>query len=280
MFESWRVSSPASSAHVTILGHELSHPTANADAIVILVLAALGAIAIALAIAGAARELGAARRFSPRLGPPDPRIPQGVLVIDDERPRAFCAGLLRPRVYISTGALTVLDDAALAAVLTHEAHHAGRRDPLRLAVGRVLSRALFFVPGLAALTRSQQALAELSADERATHSAPEGRSALARAMLAFCDSAQSGHEAGIDPERIDHLLGEPPTWRFPAALCIAALAVIVLVLGVAILAGRAASGSASLAPPLLSAQPCIVALALIPAGVAAVLAGLRRTARA
>jgi len=56
--------------------------------------------------------------------------------------------------------------------------------------------------------------------------------------------------------------------------------VIVLVLGVAILAGRSASGSASLAPPLLSAQPCIVVLALIPAGVAAKIAGLRRRTRA
>jgi beta-lactamase regulating signal transducer with metallopeptidase domain len=202
-----------------------------------------------------------------------------VLVIDDEQPRAFCAGLLRPRTCISTGALAVLDDAALAAVLTHEAHHARRRDPLRLAVGRVLSRALFFVPGLTALTRSQRQLAELSADERAAHGAPEGRSALARAMLAFCTSPDSVSEVGIDADRIDHLLGEPPSWRFPAAVCVAALAVIVLVLGVAILAGRSATGSASLAPPLLSAQPCIVVLALIPAGVAAVIAGLRRTAR-
>ena len=90
-------------------------------------------------------------------------------------------------------------------------------------------------------------------------------------MLSFTDAPAAGSGVGIDPDRIDHLLGEPPSWRFPAGLVLVALASIALVAAVAVLAGNEASGSASLAPPFLSAQPCIVVLALIPA--ALVLAG-------
>src|SRR5205085_12662142 len=126
-----------------------------ADAIGVLMLAALGATATALAVAGVARELAAAKRFDRRVFSSAAPGPQGTLVIEDERPRAFCVGLLRPRVYVSTGALAVLDRAALDAMRAHEAHHARRRGPLRLAVGRVLARALFFIPGLTDLSRRQ-----------------------------------------------------------------------------------------------------------------------------
>ena len=95
--------------------------------------------------------------------------------------------------------------------------------------------------------------------------ATENRSALARAMLSFSDDSESGEVVGIDPARVDHLLGEPPSWRFPALLCLAGLSVIALMTAVAVLAGQVASGSATLAAPFLSSRPCIVVLALIPA---------------
>lgn len=134
-------------------------------------------------------------------------------MIDDEQPQALCAGLLRPCVYVSTGALRLLDNAGLDAVLAHERHHANRRDPLRLATGRVLARALFIVPGLAQLIQRQQTLAEFSADESAVNAAPANRSGLAAAMLNFSDPIASGNSAGIDPARVDYLLGESPNWR-------------------------------------------------------------------
>ena len=84
--------------------------------------------------------------------------------------------------------LALLDDAALSTVLAHERQHARRRDPLRLAAGRVLARALFFLPGLGDLVERQQALAELSADESAVNDLPANRSALARAMVSFSDT--------------------------------------------------------------------------------------------
>ncbi len=188
----------------------------------------------------------------------------GALVIEEARPLAFCAGLLRPRVYVSTGAIARLDAAALDAVLAHERHHARRRDPMRLACGRVLARALFFIPGLRELVDRSQALAEIGADEAALDAAPGRRSDLAAAMLAFAESGAGG----FDPARVDHLLGEPPAWRFPAALCLLAGSAFAVLVGVGLLAGRLAAGSATLAPPLLSRQPCVVVLALVPLALA------------
>jgi bla regulator protein blaR1 len=258
---SWRVTPHAAAHDVSILGQKLSYPAANLDAVVILVLAAVGLVAVAMTILGSVRELAADRSFRRGLAA-TPRPLNDALVIHDERPLAFCAGLFHPRVYVSSGAVALLDEGALNAVLAHEAHHARCRDPLRLAVGRVLARALFFVPGLHELVRRQQDLAELGADESAINLAPEHRSALARAMLTFADSPGP---VGIDQRRVDHLLGEAPSWRFPTLLCCAAAGVIALLGAVIVLASQLAIGSATLAPPFFSRQPCVVALSLIPA---------------
>lgn len=279
LLESWRVTSGTKSHEISIFGQKLSYPVANIDAIVILLLAALGLAVTARAVTATVREVRASRRFHQLVTVRHPQPLPGALLLEDPHPRAFCAGLLRPRVYVSTGAVAMLDDAALSVVLAHERHHALRRDPLRLAVGRIFVRALFFLPALADLLERQQSLAELSADESAVDARPANRSALARAMLSFSDTAASGESGGIDPTRIDYLLGDPPPWRFPVLLCLAIASVLVLLVAVAVLAGKLASGSATLALPFLSHQPCVVALAAIPVGVGALGASYRRRVR-
>ena len=47
LFESWRVTSRLASHHISIFGQRLSYPTANLDAIVIVLLAALGSVVTA-----------------------------------------------------------------------------------------------------------------------------------------------------------------------------------------------------------------------------------------
>jgi hypothetical protein len=267
LFLTWRVTPHAATHQISLLGQRLSYPVANVDALIVLALALAGLAVGALTAWGAVRELAATRTFERYLAAQAPRPWKGALVIDDERPQAFCAGLFNPRVYVSSGAVASLDRTALDAVLAHEAHHARRRDPLRFAVGRVLARALFFVPGLDELVRRQQNLAELGADESAMNIGPDSPSALARAMLTFSESSPTDASVGIDPGRVDHLLGEPPNWRFPALLCLAAAVAIGLLGAIAVLASQLAAGSATLAPPFLSHQPCIVILALIPAAV-------------
>jgi Zn-dependent protease with chaperone function len=129
-------------------------PDLTAVQLLVLVLGVLGVTVITRAGASAVRTYRVARagmrglRSSRALaGRPRARV------IENAAPMAFCAGLLRPRTYISTGALDKLDDRELQAVLAHEAHHAERRDPLRLFVAQVLADALFFLPIMRHLRR-------------------------------------------------------------------------------------------------------------------------------
>lgn len=268
---------PATGSHeISVVGQTLSYPAANLAAVAVLALAALGLAATAMTVAGAWREFAATRRFARSIRACERRPLGDASVVPDERPRAFCAGLIRPRVYVSSGAVALLDEPALRAVLAHERHHARRRDPLRLAAGRVIARALFFVPGLGELVRRQEALAELSADESAVAEAPENRSALARAMLSFSDQSGPDEAVGIDPARVDYLLGDPPSWRFPLLLCVGALSLIALLAAAGMLAGQLATGATSLAPPFLSSRPCVVVLAAIPSVLGLVALRLRR----
>ena len=221
LFEAWHVAPHAGSHEISILGTTLAYPVGNADAIVILTLAAVGFAVIGIAVVAAGQEIAGALRLRRRLNAAGPVPHDGALIIEDHVPRAFCAGLFRPRTYVSSAAVALLDEQALEAVLAHERHHAERRDPLRLATMRVMAKALFFLPPLAALARRQVSLAELSADEHAVIASCGDRSALARAMLAFSESGSGGDGVGIDATRVDHLLGEPQNWRFPATLCLA-----------------------------------------------------------
>jgi Zn-dependent protease with chaperone function len=270
LFESWRVSSVPASHVISIFGARLTYPVANAGAIVVTVLAALGLLMTGAAAWRLVGELLADRSFRRALAGSSPAPFDGAWVITGDRPQAFCAGLLRPRVYFSTGALELLNAPALAAVFAHERHHAIRHDPLRLACGRVLAAGLFFIPGMRRLVERQDALAEISADEAAIRTAGVERSGLASAMLSFSQTS-SPDTLGIDPERVDYLLGEPTQWRFPVAICLGIAAALSLLLAVAMLAAHAAAGSATLAPPFLSSQPCVAVLAMIPtaAGLAA-----------
>jgi bla regulator protein blaR1 len=279
LIEAWHVTPATTSHEISIVGQTLSYPAANLGAVAVLALAALGLAVTAMTVGGAWRELAAARRLERSLRACRARPLGDAWVIPDERPRAFCAGLIRPRIYVSSGAVALLDEPALRAVLAHERHHAGRRDPLRLAAGRVIARALFFVPGLGELVCRREALAELSADESAVAGVPENRSALARAMLTFSDRTGADDGVGIDPARVDYLLGEPPSWRFPVVLCAGALCLIALVAAAGMLAGQVATGATSLAPPFLSSQPCVVVLAAIPSVLGLLALRLRRRLR-
>jgi hypothetical protein len=258
LLETWHLGAAAHS--VTLLGLRVSYPAANVGAIVVLLLAAGGLIVLALAGGALARELAAGRRLRRLLADRVCDVlPGGEQVLAEPKPWAFCTGLVHPRVYVTSGAVDALDADALAVVLAHERHHARRYDPLRLATARVLARALFFVPGLDGVLRRAGLLSELGADESAVACDPvAGRPALARAILGF--------GGGVEPERVDRLLGLPVDGvGFPLLLSLVALAAVALFAAVALLAGRVASGSATLALPVLSRQPCVLVLAGVPA---------------
>jgi Zn-dependent protease with chaperone function len=276
----WRVV-PASRSHeLTLYGHVFTYPAANADAVILSTLVAGWVCVAVLAGIRVARELSASRRFRRGLRAHIVGRRDGALVVADRVPRAFCAGLVRPRVYISTAALDLLDRDALEAVLAHERQHALRLDPLRGAFGRVLAASLRVLPSVGELVRDERDLAELSADRAALDAAQDGRAALARAMLAFGDGRPAADAVAVDPARVDFLLGRPPHWRFPLMRWLAAVAAITLILAAAALIGGSARASATLAAPFFSARPCLLVLAL--AGILALLVApalLRRVHR-
>lgn len=139
-----------------------------------------------------------------------------VTLVEDAAPYAFAAGLLRPRIWLSTGLLDLLDEAELAAVLRHERHHLRRRDPLRVLAARSLAHGLFFIPVAAALRNFY-----LEAKEREADAASGAGHDLAAALLklvragahlpAGANLAAAG--AGSAAGRIQRLLGSEPAER-------------------------------------------------------------------
>jgi hypothetical protein len=255
---------PAHAAHVRVLGERLTAPAVNLAAAVMLPLAAIGVVSLILGMRSCVRQVVAQRRFldSVVVAGRLPSHPE-VWLVEDDRPQAFCAGHVRPRVFVSTGAVRMLDATELDAVLAHEAHHRLRRDPLRIAAARGLCEALFFLPVLRRLTERYCALAELSADEAAVGSLGGDPGPLASAMLAFGEAADPA-VVGIAPERVDHLLGQSPGWGLPGVLLGVGGASIAFIGLVAWQVGRGALITTSLSLPVLSGQPCVVMLALVP----------------
>ncbi|MGZ4325686.1 MAG: M56 family metallopeptidase [Solirubrobacteraceae bacterium] len=249
---------------VVLAGVRFSYPAVNGAGLLLLTLATLGAFAVTLAAGACWRQRRQYLGLIAQLRPVE-RLHQDrrVRVFADRRPQAFCAGYLRPAVYVSQRTVELLSDAELSAVLAHEHHHRRVRDPLRLACVRILGDALFFVPILRPLSDRYADFAELSADRAAVRASGGEQAALASALLLFDESAPPGVSA-ISPERVDSLLGEPIGWRLSLGLLaastggLAALGLLVWELG------GAASVHASLNLPLISAQPCLAVTMLAP----------------
>jgi len=271
----------AGAHHLTVAGQQLTYPTVNVAAVVLLALASVGVWVIVGALRSCWTQARAYRGFVTNLQVlgPLPGYP-AVSVIDGDRPEAFCAGYLRPKVYVSQGALDVLSGDELRAVLLHEHHHRSVRDPLRLACARVLSQSVFFLPVLRRLSDRYGDLAELTADAAAVRASAGDRRSLASALLAFDGDVRAG-VAGISPERVDSLLGEPVQWRLPSVLVASSLVGLAGLVIVVWRASQAASAHATFNLPVLSSQPCMLVLALLPlAACLALLVSRRRLLRA
>jgi Zn-dependent protease with chaperone function len=133
---------------------------------------------------------------------------------------AFCAGALKPKVYVSRGLIDALRSEELDAVLLHEAHHVSRLDPLRRAATRSLADTAFFVPLVRWWADRQVESSELAADRAVLgHLGPK---ALAGALWVAgqppAGLASAGF-AGAADLRAAQLLGETtPTPRPPASV--------------------------------------------------------------
>jgi Zn-dependent protease with chaperone function len=264
---------PAAAHRLDVGGLRFTYPAANVAAVALFALAALGAAVLIVTVRAGWRQARAHRRLIRELPVAGPLPGHPATVIEVAAPLAFCAGWLRPRVFVSRGALERLSHDQLRAVLAHEHHHQALRDPLRLAVGRVLSHALFFLPVLRPLHDRYGDAAELAADAAAVKAS--GPAPLAAALLEF--GAGPDGVVGISPDRVDSLLGRPAPWPLPRAALIGGLITLALLVALVWRASAGATVAATLNLPIASSQPCILVLALVP--VVASLAGAisRRT---
>jgi hypothetical protein len=254
---------PNGAGHLVIAGLRFTYPTLNIAAAILLALAVLGVVVLSIALRSSWRQRRSYRSFLRQIdvlgslhGNPT------VTVIEGSTPQAFCAGYLRPAVYVSRGTVELLSAEELHAVLAHEHHHLQARDPLRFAVARILSQALFFLPVLRALGNRYGELAEMTADDAAVRSSRGQAGPLASALLAFHGGGPP-HAAGISNDRVDSLLGRPPRWRplsAPMAMSLLALSTFAMLIW---RASEIASASATFNLPILSARPCLAFIAVI-----------------
>jgi hypothetical protein len=171
----------------------------------------------------------------------DPKVP-GALVVDHPAAAAYCVPGLRSRIVISAGALDLLDQAELAAVLAHERAHLRERHDLVLLPFTALARAF---PWSVLVQRSYASVAllvEMLADDHAARHRParELVTALIRVGAAGTLGTPSGTLAVADDDsgtsgsgvtaRVERLLAPSPGLSLPARalVCGAAAALVVV----------------------------------------------------
>ena len=238
-------------------------PSLDARSLVVLALGGLSFAVMARTVASGSRRVRASRAVVSRLRVVERRRIAGASVDVFSHPSAlaFCAGLVRPRIYVSTETIDALDCAELEAVIAHERHHARKRDPLRIFIAGVLSDGLFFAPALRRLADRYSALAELAADRAAVRVHRDDPGPLASALLAFENADPA--VVGIAAERVDQLLGDAPRWDLPLALAAWAVTMIAGVAALALFIDTAAHAPVNML--LLAAQSCMVVIVAVPA---------------
>jgi len=162
----------------------------------------------------------------------DPKVP-GALVVDHPAATAYCVPGLRSRIVVSAGALDLLDQAELAAVLAHERAHLRERHDLVLLPFTALLRAFRWSSVVCEAHDSVSLLVEMLADDRALRhrSARELATALLRVGAAGGGHAPTGALAVADGPvecqvavRVSRLLRPAPRLRAPALVLVGVLA--------------------------------------------------------
>jgi hypothetical protein len=168
-----------------------------------------------------------------------------VVCLDSPRAAAFCAGLLAPRIFVTSGMVARLADEELEAMLVHEAEHVRRRDPLRRLAARAATDVLFWLPLVGWWSTCRLEDAELAADRAAIQQV--GRTPLARALRATAASTGAAVGTGFDGAgraRVTQLLGDPPPPRRPPlAACVLSLLGLILAVSLAMCVGQGLAGA-------------------------------------
>ncbi len=152
----WHAVLPLVAAHLGLNGHQLGDAATVAPSFVL----AASALSVGVGIWRAARAVRRVlRRAAVGTGPDDSVIVGGPEVL------VAAAGIARPRVVVSAGALAALDDEELSAGLDHERGHIARRHRFILLAAELCRALARFVPGSRAAMRELAFHLERDADE-------------------------------------------------------------------------------------------------------------------
>lgn len=163
-----------------------------------------------------------------------------LLVVPASRPDAFCFGLLRPRVVVTTAFLGRLRPEEQAAALWHEAHHARLREPLRSFSARLAADTFFWLPAFREVLERYLLVKELEADH--VGASRTSARALAGALFHVAEGATPAGAVGLAEfaaARVDRLFDPaaklPPLFRAPrllaSSIVIAGLLLLVALAG-------------------------------------------------
>ena len=142
----WHTAVPLLTAHLGFSGHSVGDVALLAPLLAI----AVSLVSVSVGLWRATRTVSAwVRRTS--IGPG----PQESVIVGEHDIVVAAAGLRRPRVIVSAGALTSFDDEELAASLAHERGHIARRHRFVLVVAEVSRSLARLLPG------TRRAVAEL-----------------------------------------------------------------------------------------------------------------------
>ncbi|MGI8712202.1 MAG: M48 family metalloprotease [Solirubrobacteraceae bacterium] len=238
----WHAVIPFLAERVGLSGHSVG------DAATVLAAIALPAsvLSVGWAVTRAARGVRQLLREQ-ALG----RGPMGSVIVGGPSVVIAAAGLRRPKVVVSAGTLTQLDDAELAACLDHEGGHIARRHRLLVLFGELCRALGRFIPGTRSASAELAFHLERDADAYALarqHDPLALASAICKAALAT--STEATHtpvDAGRSVAGRVRLLCEDapdPRRRLDRALGLAAAATVALTLWLALAAPSVAAPGA------------------------------------
>lgn len=238
----WHAVIPFLAEHVGLSGHSVG------DAATVLAAIALPAsvLSVGWAVTRAARGVRQLLRER-ALG----RGPMGSVIVGGPNVVIAAAGLRRPKVVVSAGTLTQLDDAELAACLDHEGGHIARRHRLLVLFGELCRALGRFIPGTRSASAELAFHLERDADAYALarqHDPLALASAICKAAMAT--STEATHTpvaAGRSVAgRVRLLCEDPPDRRrrLDRALGFAAAATVALTLWLALAAPSVAAPGA------------------------------------
>lgn len=168
-----------------------------------------------------------------------------VVIVKDPSKIAFTFGLLRPRIYLSTGLIDGLDRKEARAVFLHELCHKRGFDPLKLFLLSVLRDSFSYIPLIKGFVGHAIAMKEHEADDSTVSRMKEPLS-LASALLKLAslnngEALYAAHASikgtdGFVAGRVRRLVGDSggnPSFR-PSLKTVVSSALITLTLGLAL----------------------------------------------